>query len=231
MKKRVFYTEAAYAAGLLLLAFGTALTAYGDFGISMVVAPAYILYLKLSQAMPFFSFGVAEYVLQGLILLLMLVVIRRIKLTCFLSFATAILYGVLLDLAMDVTALIPGHSLWLRILLYAAGVLLGCAGIALLFQTYFPPAAYEMFVKQLARKLKKPIAPVKTAYDCCSMLLAVAMSLLLFGRLEGIGIASVLCAFANGSLIRMATLLLEKFWAFQDGLPLRRYFEESEESL
>ena len=38
MKKPVFYTEAAYFIGLFLLALGTALTAYGGFGISMVVA-------------------------------------------------------------------------------------------------------------------------------------------------------------------------------------------------
>ena len=64
MKKRLFYTEAAYAVGTLLLALGTALTAYGGFGISMVVAPAYLLHLKLVQLLPFFSFGVAEYALR-----------------------------------------------------------------------------------------------------------------------------------------------------------------------
>ena len=44
MKKPVFYTELAYILGLVLLALGTALTVYGNFGVSMVVAPAYILF-------------------------------------------------------------------------------------------------------------------------------------------------------------------------------------------
>ena len=61
MKKPVFYTEIAHVLALVLLALGTALTAYGDLGISMVVAPAYILHLKLSQVFPFFTFGVAGY--------------------------------------------------------------------------------------------------------------------------------------------------------------------------
>ena len=74
MKKPVFYTELAYPIALLLLALGTALTAYGGFGISMVVAPAYILHLRVSELLPFFSFGVAEYTLQAVILLLLIAV-------------------------------------------------------------------------------------------------------------------------------------------------------------
>ena len=58
MKKTVFYTELAFFIGLALLAFGTSLTAYGDVGISMEVAPAYVLHLYVSQFLPWFSFGV-----------------------------------------------------------------------------------------------------------------------------------------------------------------------------
>lgn len=38
--KRVFYTELAYAIGIIVLALGTALMERADFGMSMVVAPA-----------------------------------------------------------------------------------------------------------------------------------------------------------------------------------------------
>ena len=46
--KRVFYCEVAYVLGLVVLAVGTALMEKADFGMSMVVAPAYLLYLKLN---------------------------------------------------------------------------------------------------------------------------------------------------------------------------------------
>ena len=42
-KKPVFYTELAYIAGIITLAVGTAFMAQADFGVSMVVAPAYIV--------------------------------------------------------------------------------------------------------------------------------------------------------------------------------------------
>ena len=55
--KKTFYTEAAYFVGLFVLAIGTALMERGDFGMSMVVAPAYILHRWLVEFLPFFSFG------------------------------------------------------------------------------------------------------------------------------------------------------------------------------
>ena len=39
--RRTFYTEAAYFIGLIMLALGTAFMERADFGMSMVVAPAY----------------------------------------------------------------------------------------------------------------------------------------------------------------------------------------------
>ena len=63
--KRIFYCELAYFFGIVVLAFGTALMEKADFGMSMVVAPAYILHLKLSELFSWFSFGVAEYIFQG----------------------------------------------------------------------------------------------------------------------------------------------------------------------
>ena len=47
--KRTFYTEMAYIIGIVTLAFGTALMERADFGMSMVVAPAYLIYLKISD--------------------------------------------------------------------------------------------------------------------------------------------------------------------------------------
>ena len=58
--KRILYCELAYFLGIIVLAFGTALMEKADFGISMVVAPAYLIHLKVSEYVPFFSFGMSE---------------------------------------------------------------------------------------------------------------------------------------------------------------------------
>ena len=230
MKKPVFYTEAAFVIGLVLLAFGTALTAYGDFGISMVVAPAYILHLKVSEFLPFFSFGMAEYVLQAIVLLLMIVLLRKFRLVWLLSFVTAVLYGLILDASMLLMALLP-DIFALRLVIYILGALVCDVGISLLFRTYLPPEVYELFMKNLARKFGKPVSTVKTVYDCVSMAVAIAMSLLFFGAFRGIGIGSVICALINGALIRAFTRLSDRMFEFNDRFSLRDRFEEREEKV
>ena len=77
--KRKFYTEAAYLFGLILLAFGAAMMERADLGMSMVVAPAYLVYLKVSAILPWFSFGMAEYCFQALLLLVLAVVLQRFQ--------------------------------------------------------------------------------------------------------------------------------------------------------
>lgn len=75
----MFYSEAAYAVGIVVLALGTSMMERADFGMSMIVAPAYLIHLKVSQLLPFFSFGVSEYVFQALLLVVTALVIRRNK--------------------------------------------------------------------------------------------------------------------------------------------------------
>lgn len=228
MKKKIFYTEAAFLIGILLLAVGTALTEFGGFGISMVVAPAYILHLKVSQTFAFFSFGMAEYVLQTVILFLMMLLLRKIRGIYFLSILTAVFYGAVLDIAMKILAIIPYQGLPIRLTLYIIGVLFCCAGISLLFHTYLPPEVYEMFVKEVSKKFCIELHKFKIIYDCTSCVIAIGMALVFFGELNGIGVGTVLCAFLNGILIHQFSKGFEKMWEFKDGLRLRNKFEESE---
>lgn len=59
--KRTFSTELAYVFGIVFVALGVVLMEKADFGVSMVVAPAYLLYRWLSPVWSFVAFGMAEY--------------------------------------------------------------------------------------------------------------------------------------------------------------------------
>ena len=77
--KKVFYSELAYVFGMVVLALGTAMMERADFGMSMVVAPAYLVHLRISQAFPAFTFGMAEYCLQAVLLIGIAMITRRRK--------------------------------------------------------------------------------------------------------------------------------------------------------
>lgn len=225
-QKRVFYTELAYLFGLILLAVGTAMMERADYGVSMVVAPAYLLHLKISEFLPFFSFGMAEYTLQAALLLLLMLVLRRAKLSYLFSFVTAVLYGFCLDGAIALCSFVPSEALWVRGGLYLVGMLLCSFGVSLLFRTYISPEVYELFVKEVSAKYGFEVHKCKTVYDCASCLLSILLSFLFFGfgHFEGIRLGTVICALLNGTLIRLAGKVWERFWRFEDRLRFRRFF-------
>lgn len=227
-EKRVFYTELSYLLGLVIMALGAAFTERAGFGMSMVVAPAYILHLKVSAFLPWFSFGVAEYVVQGLLLLLIAAVMRRFKLSYLFSFVTALLYGALLDGAIFLVSFVPNEAFVLRAVWFVIGTVLCSVAVSLCLHTYISPEAYELLVKEFTKKCKGGVTRVKTVYDCVSTLVSIALSFVFFGfgTFRGVGIGTVVCALVNGFLIGRISALLEKNFVFKNRFDLEKYFEK-----
>ena len=219
--KRTIYSEAAYFVGLVVLAFGTALMEKADFGISMVVAPAYLLHLKISEYWPSFSFGMSEYVFQAALLVLLSLVMGKFKKSYILSFATAFLYGTVLDIAMNTVALFPYSGTVWQVVFYIAGLIVCAVGVALLLHTYFPPEAYELVVKELSAKFNVPVGKTKTVYDLCSCVLAIILSVCFFRAFVGVKWGTVLCAAVNGWLIGRISHLLESRFLLKDAFSWR----------
>ncbi len=226
MQKKKFYSELAYVFGLLALAVGTAMMERANLGLSMIVAPAYILHLKISQYLPFFSFGMAGFMVQGIILIFMSLILKKAKLSYLFSFITAIIYGFVLDGIIYLFSFINYSNTFIDIILFLLGMPIVAAGVALLFNTYFPPEAYDLFVKEISAKYNFNLTKFKTAYDICSFILSVALSFIFFGwmRFEGINIGTVICAILNGFLIGCFSKLYHKFFQFEDRFNFRKYF-------
>ncbi len=225
--KKVFYTELAYVLGIVALALGTAFMERADFGMSMVVVPAYLLHLKISQLLPWFSFGMSEYVFQAVLIVVICLVMRRFKKGYLFSFVTAVIYGLTLDLCILLVGFIPNGGIALRVAFYVVGILACSFGVSLLFHAYISPEAYELFVKELAASLKKDTGRVKTVYDCCSCLVGILLSFAFFGlwHFEGVKLGTILCALINGWLIGRFSKLMESAFCFTDGLKMRSFFE------
>lgn len=226
MKKRTLYAEAAYFLGIVILALGTALMEKAAFGMSMVVSPAYILHVKISEFLPFFTFGMAEYTFQAFLLVILGIVKRKFRMIFLFSFVTAVIYGFTLDGVMLLCSGLPADGIVWRILWYILGMVICSMGVALLFHTYIAPEAYELFVKVIAVDHGWEISRVKTVYDCVSCAVSVILSFVFFGfgTFVGVNWGTVVCALINGSIIGACTALLKKCFTFADALPWRKYF-------
>ena len=228
MNKPKFYTELSYILGLSVLSLGVAFMEKADFGVSMVVAPAYVLYRAISPTLPFFTFGMAEYCLQAVLLIALFLLLRRFRLSFLFSFVTAVIYGLLLDLFMALIRPLAFDALWVRILGFVAGMLLRSLGVSLEFHTYIAPSVYELFVKEMSEHTKIPIHRFKSGYDAVSFLLGIVLSFLFFGfgTFVGVRLGTVVCTLVNGPSIGAIGRFLDKRFEFCDALPFRPFFED-----
>ncbi|MBR5329044.1 MAG: hypothetical protein IKV45_02435, partial [Firmicutes bacterium] len=143
------------------------------------------------------------------------------------SFVTAVFYGFILDLFVFLVSFLPSEVMVARLLLFVIGMFMGSAGVSMIFHTYIAPEVYELLVKEVSAKFKINIHKFKTGYDCCSLLLSVALSFAFFGlwHFEGVKLGTFVVAALNGFLISRWTKLFEHLWDFKDGLNWRKYFE------
>lgn len=197
------------------LTLAVAIMAAADFGVSMIVAPAYIV----SQKFTFFTFGQWDYIIQGVLFVIFCVAMKKFKFTYFVSFITCVIYGTILDmwrtvipvLNPDVTA--PGSmDLWIRIIMFIVGELLTAFTVMLFFKTYIYPQVCDLFVKGIVAKYGFDQTKCKRIFDLCCFMLSLILTLVLFRGFVGIKWGTVIITLVNGVLIGACSKLYDKFF-------------------
>lgn len=74
-KKICISSELAYILAIILLALAVAILTSANFGISMIVAPAYLLSLKIGVI----TFGQAEYIIQAGVFIMLCLVLKKFR--------------------------------------------------------------------------------------------------------------------------------------------------------
>lgn len=204
MKKIRIASELIYLVAAVLLALATSLLTAADFGLSMVVAPAYIVSLKVS----FLTFGQAEYVVQGVLFIALCMMMKKIKPLYLFSFVGGFIYGTILDIWRALVPFLNPHiyapgafSIEIRVIMFVCGFLINSFAVMLYFHVYFYPQVYEFFVQGLSARFGIELTLAKRGFDMTCLVIAVAVSFLAFHKLVGIGVGTVILAFGNGLLI------------------------------
>lgn len=214
-------SEITYLAAIILLSLAVAILSAANFGISMIVAPAYLLSLKTG----FLSFGQAEYVIQACVFILLCIVLRKFKFAYLFSFGTCLIYGFVLDLWRKIPFLNPAATppdsidLPLRIAMFIVGMILTSFAVALFFKTYLFPQVYDFFVKAVSAKYGIKLALLKTTVDLSCLTASVIMTFAFFGEIRGIGWGTLVMALLNGTVIGFFSKLFDKSFSFEPTFP------------
>lgn len=222
MKKIKLHSETVYVLGILILSFSVAMITATNFGVSMIVAPAYLLSLKL----PFLTFGQSEYIVQGLLFIVFCILMKKIKLMYFFSFITGIFYGAVLDLwrafiphfnpAITTPGVLP---ITLKVIYFVLGMSMTSFSIALLFRAYIYPQVYDFFVKGICEHYSLDRGKFKSGFDASFFLISLIMTFLLFGAVKGIGIGTIIMTVFNGLLIATFGKFIDKYFEITVAFP------------
>ena len=114
MKKLNRTNELLWLFGIIFVALGVAICSKADLGVSMIAAPAFVVSEALLTLSSFFSVGVTEYLLQGALLVVMCVIVRRFNWKYLLAFAVAVIYGYTLNFFIWLLGGVSFDATWLR---------------------------------------------------------------------------------------------------------------------
>jgi len=217
--------ELLWLLGTIFVALGVSICSKADLGVSMIAAPAFVVQEAVAKYMPFLTVGVTEYIIQGLMLIVLCIAVKRFNWRYLLGFGVAVLYGYTLDFFLFLMGGITLNTVWMRYVLLLFGDVCTAFGVACFFHTYMPLQVYELFVAELARCFNFDINKTKRFFDLSLLGVSILLAFTLFGDIKtfewntiwyssyhSIGIGTLITTAINSPIIKYMGKFIEKIF-------------------
>ncbi len=224
--------ELMWVFGTLFVALGVSICSKVNLGVSMIAAPAFIICEALAPVWHSLSVGVTEYIIQGLMLAVLCVVVRRFNWKYLCAFAVAVIYGYALNLFLWIMRDVSFDTVAMRWIMLIVGDSITATGVACFFRTYLPLQVYELFVAEIADKFGFNINKTKWCFDITLLVISVILALTLFGdasslrlsdltssSFHSIGLGTIVTTAINSPIIAFAGKLLDRIFGTQPRFP------------
>lgn len=195
-----------FITGVIFLALGVILFIKGTIGMSVISSLPYVIYLKFAQI----SLGTWNYIVQGVVFIVCIIVLGNITVKYLLSFATSVLFGLVIDLFNYLMTSVIAITLLGKILFFICGLILVAVGASSIIFSGLPMMPVDTFIREVSIKIDITIGRCKTYFDLVYLSFSVGFGLLFFGRLEGVGIGTLLSALTLGTMIGYCMRFYEK---------------------
>ena len=194
-----------YVLGMLVQNFGLYLNARSGLGTSALLGVAYVGGMAAG-----ITFGDATIVVFALYILAQFIVrgTKHRQWRDILQLPVAVLIGEafnLLDLVFPVAAI--QSSMALRVVAMVCAMTFNGIGATLAVNMRLIPSPGDGIVQALSDRFGMELGKMKRIMDCSMVVIAAVMSFALFGRLEGVGIGTVIAMFAVGKIISLCNRL------------------------
>lgn len=208
-EKPVLRGELALLLAVFINSFGVVLMLYSGSGISAISSVPY----AFSDVFPKITLGTWTYLFQGLLVLSLMILRKRLVIPYLFSFVVGFCFGELLDFHEYWINVLP-RTLPLRIVYFVVSYLVISLGIALSNRCKMPIIPTDLFPRELSDITKWAYPRIKISFDVICLLVTALMTGVFLGHLDGLGIGTVLAALTMGKAIGWMGERLDRRVAF-----------------
>ena len=232
IKKIAKANELMWVLGVIFVALGVSICSKADLGVSMIAAPAFIINDAVSSLWDGFSVGMMEYLVQGVMLIILCIVVQRVNWRYLLAFLVAIIYGYVLDLWLFIFKDVYFEEIYMQWIMLIVGDVITALGVACFFKTYLPLQVYELCVAEVSDRYKFDIHKTKWAFDMLCLVLSIILafaisqdagefdwSTIYKSSYHHLGLGTIITTLINAPIIAGWSKLLDKCFTYEALLP------------
>ena len=194
-----------YVLGLFILALGISVSVKSNLGVSPVSSLPYVLSRIVDIEMGYFSMAV----FISFIVVQLFILKREFKIISSIQIVVSIVFGYFVNLTnFMLHNFVTPDAVILRLSLSVVSAALCGLGIFLYIAPRIMPLPGEGLTEVVSIKLKKPFSRIKVYFDLTMVVISLVFSLGFLGRVDGIGIGTLVAAFLIGKFVSVFSELL-----------------------
>ena len=203
--KQILMRYLYFILGVVINSFGVAFITKSALGTSQISSVPYVLSLRF----PSVSFGMTTFFVNLLFILIQAVLLKKnFQPVQFLQVAVNVLFSVLIDVSMTLLSFFQPEAFGLRIVSLLAGCVILAVGISIEVAPDVLVVPGEGAVRAISQTTGLKFGSVKVYFDVSLIVIASALSFLFFGRLNGVGLGTVISALTVGKFVNIVNLHL-----------------------
>ncbi len=183
-----------YIVGLLILCLGVVLNTKTNLGVAAINVTPFVLSKTTS-----ITLGNAVFIMYCVFIICECILNRKIDILTILQLPISLLFGKLVDL-FNTLLNFEANNFFVGIIMLLIAITLVALGTTLVISQNLVPNAPDGFVNAIGAKMNKPFGYVKLRFDIICVCIAFIISLVLSGKIIGIGIGTIISMLLTGNM-------------------------------
>lgn len=211
-------SELALVAAIIINSFSLVLMVKSHLGVSTMSS----MPVLLNAMVPKISLGNWTIIIQIIYMILMCIYTHRFKKGFIVSFVVSLIYGLFVDFFTVVVFSWPSFES-IRIGYFTVGLVGMSLGATLFMKCSLPILPFDLVVREISDYSNLRVKKVKILFDAFNVFLSIILGVVFLNQIVGVGIGTLICVFALGSLIQMFLKLMDEYVIFSPVSRIGKY--------